>query len=252
MISPVLMRPLQGGSVGTPGRRTGLFAGAVLGSIGLLLPASLPGQAALSDSLPPGVTMEMVEQGQGIFEGSGLCSTCHGESGQGLIGPDLTDKDWIQAKGSYLSILQVVTTGVSSDQSATGTEMPARGGSLISDADVHAVAAYVWRTSHPEAAEFPPGLSQEIVDRGREVFAGPGNCFTCHGSDATGLVGPDLTDDVWLDAKGSYLAIVRIIANGVPEEQSTRGIPMPPKGGSAINDAEIEQVAAYVWYLSHR
>jgi len=239
--------------VATIGRRSGSVLVAVTGLGSLTLAGSLPGQALQADSLPPGVTMEMVEEGRVIFEGPGLCTTCHGESGQGLIGPDLTDNDWIQAKGSYLSILQVVTTGVTADQSATGTEMPARGGSLISDADVHAVAAYIWRMSHPEAGEeLPPGVSEEIIDRGREVFAGPGNCFGCHGSDATGLVGPDLTDDVWLDAKGSYLAIGRIIANGVTEEQSTRGIPMPPKGGSAITEAEIERVAAYVWYLSHR
>ena len=81
---------------------------------------------------------------------------------------------------------------------------------------------------------------------------GTGNCSSCHGTDATGLVGPDLTDDVWLDAKGSYLAIGRTIANGVSEDESSRGIPMPPKGGSAITDSEIERVAAYVWYLSRR
>lgn len=239
----------------TLGERTGVLALCVLGLTSMASPASVLGQvtAVESDSLPPGVTMEMVQEGRVIFEGPGLCSTCHGESGTGLIGPDLTDNDWIQAKGSYLSILQVVASGVPADRSATGTEMPARGGSLISDEDVHAVAAYVWSTSHPDAPEdLPPGLSPEIIERGGAVFAGAGNCFKCHGSDATGLVGPDLTDDVWLDAKGSYLAIGRIIANGISEEQSTRGIPMPPKGGSAINEAEIERVAAYVWYLSHR
>ena len=205
------------------------------------------------DSLPPGITMEMIREGRAIFEGPGLCTSCHGDAGQGLIGPDLTDNNWLQAKGTYLSILQVVASGVAEERSATGTAMPARGGSMtIDDADVHAVVAYVWTKSHPDADHLPPGVSAEIVESGREIFAGPGNCAKCHGEDATGLVGPDLTDDVWLDAKGSYLAIGRLIVNGVSESESTRGIPMPPKGGSAITEAEIERVAAYVWYLSHQ
>jgi len=228
-----------------------LFAGIPL----LLSPALGQTQVVISepDSLPPGISMDMVREGRMIFEGPGLCTSCHGDEGQGLIGPDLTDSDWLQAKGTYLSILQVVANGVQADRSATGTAMPARGGSLtVNDADVHAVAAYVWTTSHPDADHLPTGVSAGIVERGKEVFTGPGNCFTCHGEDATGLVGPDLTDDVWLDAKGSYLAIGRTIANGVSEDESSRGIPMPPKGGSAITESEIERVAAYVWYLSHR
>jgi len=222
-----------------------MLAGPMSGSVQLW--------AVQTDSLPPGITPGMVQEGQAIFEGRGLCTSCHGDAGKGLIGPDLTDDDWLQAKGTYLSILQVVANGVPVDRSATGTAMPARGGSMIiDDADVHAVAAYVWTTSHPQEDHLPPGVSPEIVARGREVFAGPGNCHTCHGEDATGLVGPDLTDDVWLDAKGSYLSIGRLIANGISVQESTRGIPMPPRGGSAITEAEIARVAAYVWVLSHQ
>ena len=73
----------------------------------------------------------------------------------------------------------------------------------------------------------------------------------CHGSDATGLLGPDLTDDVWLAAKGSYKTIGLIIAEGIPVEASTRGVEMPARGGSDISAMDIERVAAYVWYLSH-
>ena len=235
------------------GNRIGAWALSLIG-LYLTLPVSALAQASAveADSLPPGVTMAMVSEGRAIFEGPGLCSACHGETGQGLIGPDLTDDDWIQARGSYLSILDIVNAGVAAEVSATGTEMPARGGSSVSDADVHAVAAYVWRASHPDDPDLPPGISSEIIERGGQVFAGPGNCSKCHGRDATGLVGPNLTDDVWLDAKGSYLAIVRVVANGVSAAESTRGILMPPKGGSAITEGEIERVAAYVWYLSHR
>ena len=68
----------------------------------------------------------------------------------------------------------------------------------------------------------------------------------CHGADATGDVGPDLTDATWLHAKGSYLAIVGTILSGVPEAQSSRGIPMPPRGGSQFSDDQIKAVVEYI------
>lgn len=92
----------------------------------------------------------------------------------------------------------------------------------------------------------------EMVEQGRTIFHGDGLCADCHGADAAGDIGPDLTDDEWLDAKGSYLTIGRIIARGVPLAESTRGVELPPRGGSDRSAADIERVAAYVWYISHR
>lgn len=205
------------------------------------------------DSLPPGVTMAMVEQGRSIFEGEGLCSTCHGADATGDVGPDLTDGDWLQAKGSFDEIRSVVTHGVPVSKSATGTAMPPRGDTDISDVEVEAVAAYVWRRSHPAAGDsLPPGVTAGLVERGEQVFLGAGGCALCHGEDATGVLGPDLTDDEWLDAKGSYLTIARVINHGVPVEASASGVEMPPRGGSDISGREVESVAAYVWYMSRR
>lgn len=205
------------------------------------------------DSLPPGVTMQMVEAGRTVFHGEGLCVTCHGPEAAGDIGPDLTDGEWLQEKGSYLSILEVVLDGVPVAASSTGTAMPPRGDSDISDLEAQSVAAYVWRQSHPAAGDsLPPGVTEGMIRRGEQVFLGEGGCALCHGTDATGLLGPDLTDNEWLDAKGSYLTIGRIVARGVPAMLSTRGIEMPPRGGSDISAEDIERVAAYVWYMSHR
>lgn len=227
---------------------------ALLGSL-FALPAQASAQvrSAATDSLPWGVTMEMVEQGKAIFEGDGLCTTCHGENGTGAVGPNLTDDDWLQAKGSYLSILQVILTGVPETQSATGTAMPPRGGTKIDDVMVQSAAAYIWKTSHPESGDsLPPGVTARMVERGEEVFNVTGACALCHGADATGLLGPDLTDDVWLDAKGTYKAIGRIIAEGISEDASTSGVAMPARGGSDISASDIERVAAYVWYMSRQ
>lgn len=117
--------------------------------IALLAPATpAAGAAQTSDSLPPGVTTEMVAKGKTLFGGAGLCLACHGPDGKGSIGPNLTDQTWLHGDGSYDSLVKLVTTGVMQKDSKTGQMMPPKGGSAISDADVKAVAAYVWSLSH--------------------------------------------------------------------------------------------------------
>lgn len=214
-------------------------------------PGPAPGQNyVLPDSLPPGVTRAKIERGYAVFHGEGLCVTCHGPDAGGLLGPNLTDSDWWHAAGSYLSILRQVLVGVPQSRSLSGEEMPPRGGSAIGEDDVIAVSAFVWRVSHPDEDELPLGITPEIIEMGSEVFHDRGNCADCHGDDATGDEGPNLTDNQWLHLRGSYLSIVNQINKGVPFERSRTGIVMPPRGGSSIGDADVNAVAAYVWAIS--
>jgi mono/diheme cytochrome c family protein len=97
----------------------------------------------------------------------------------------------------------------------------------------------------------PAGVTQEMVSKGDSIFHKTGLCYACHGQDAKGLVGPNLTDDVWLHSKGTYDDIVKQVLSGVTKEQSKSGIPMPPRGGSTISDEDVKAVAAYVYSLSH-
>lgn len=108
------------------------------------------GSAAGTDQeLPEGVTMAMVEQGKTVFEGAGICSSCHGPAGQGIpnLGDNLTDDEWLHSDGDYESIVETIKTGVSAEASTSGVPMPARAGTNISDEQVRAAAAYVWTLS---------------------------------------------------------------------------------------------------------
>lgn len=49
-------------------------------------------------------------QGKQIY--AEKCAACHGAEGQGMIGPNLTDKFWIHGNGSLASLMQVVSDGV--------------------------------------------------------------------------------------------------------------------------------------------
>lgn len=100
--------------------------------------------------LPEGVTMEMVTQGKEIYSGAGLCYTCHGANGEGVpgLGADFTDDEWVQSDGSYEGISATVLNGVDTSASSTGTPMPPKGGSGITDDQANAVSAYVWTIAH--------------------------------------------------------------------------------------------------------
>ncbi|KPK81926.1 MAG: hypothetical protein AMS25_04255 [Gemmatimonas sp. SM23_52] len=99
--------------------------------------------------LPEGVTMEMVNQGRDIYGGAGLCYVCHGAEGKGMpgLGANLTDSEWIHSDGSYERIVETVMNGVDASASTSGTAMPPKGGSGITDEQVKAVAAYVFTLS---------------------------------------------------------------------------------------------------------
>ena len=108
-------------------------------------------------------------------------------------------------------------------------------------------------TSAVQAQSLPDGVTDAMVREGEQVFAGVGICTACHGPDATGIIGPDLTDAEWLIGDGEYEQLVAQILEGVTAAEATnpmRAI-MPPKGGAGITDAQVRAVAAYVWTLSH-
>ena len=103
-----------------------------------------------------------------------------------------------------------------------------------------------------EAPEAPKDVTPETIAAGKTLFGGSGLCGACHGAKAEGGVGPNLTDQVWLQGSGTYDEIVAQILAGVPAGKSKSGIPMPPKGGSSLNEEQVKAVAAYVWSLSHQ
>ena len=119
----------------------------MLGAAGLLAAAPLPAAAQAGGQLPQGVTPDMVAKGKKVFSGAGLCLACHGPDGKGTIGPNLTDREWLHVDGSFDQIVKLVLAGVDQAASKTGQIMPPKGGSSINEADVRAVAAYVWTLS---------------------------------------------------------------------------------------------------------
>jgi mono/diheme cytochrome c family protein len=105
--------------------------------------------AAMPQEMPDGVTTAMIEEGEGIYNGAGICMSCHGPDGAGIpnLGADLTDDEWLHSDGTYEGILASIAEGVTAQESSSGVPMPAKGGTAITDEQVSAVSAYVWSLS---------------------------------------------------------------------------------------------------------
>ena len=100
----------------------------------------------------------------------------------------------------------------------------------------------------------PQGGDKALIAQGENIFKGKaagGLCWTCHGMDAKGMkgLGPDLTDKTWLHGDGSVEFVKATVRAGVPKPKKG-GTPMPPGGGIALTDGQLEAVAAYVASLS--
>ena len=120
----------------------------VVALIGGLVAGPLAGKAEAQAALPEGVTEAMVTAGQGLFNGAGLCSTCHAENGTGTaIGPKLDDTTWLHSDGAYPAILKTIKDGVPQPKESMIPMLP-KGGSGITDEQAAQIAAYVWRLSH--------------------------------------------------------------------------------------------------------
>jgi glucose/arabinose dehydrogenase/mono/diheme cytochrome c family protein len=99
---------------------------------------------------PPGATKDQVALGDRVFHGldGATCEGCHGSDGKGTpVGADLTAGKWLWGDGSLQATTQTITQGVPHPKEHTGV-MPPMGGAQLSQADLHAVAAYVWALGH--------------------------------------------------------------------------------------------------------
>ncbi len=116
--------------------RNPLLVAAVI--LAVAAPRTVAAQAATADSAA-------VAQGRKLFESKGLCFTCHGKAGEGLLGPAtrLAGRPFTHTTGQADELVALIRTGVPLDKSTSGQIMPPRGGSRLTDREVELVAQYV-------------------------------------------------------------------------------------------------------------
>jgi cytochrome c oxidase cbb3-type subunit 3 len=67
-------------------------------------------------------------------------------------------------------------------------------------------------------------------------------CTPCHGANAQGIIGPNLTDNSWIHGKGTLTDIYGVVEGGV----ASKGM---PAWGRTLTPIELRKVVAYVGTL---
>jgi mono/diheme cytochrome c family protein len=92
-------------------------------------------------------------------------------------------------------------------------------------------------------SNLPSGVNAEAAEEGRELYV---VCSVCHGLDAAGTqLGPSLRDNTWIHISGAPEEIIGIIRTGV-DTPSEYPVPMPPMGGGAFDDRQLQSLVAYL------
>jgi len=122
-----------------------------------LQPAQLP-------TLPNGMTIESIVQGDSIFHGKGNCFACHGiEAECAPAAGDALTVSLSYAQPEWRSIDSLVESGIPQVLTRSPIQMPPRGGkSNLSAEEVRRVAAYVWAISQTRGEPWPGGHPSHV------------------------------------------------------------------------------------------
>ena len=96
--------------------------------------------------------------GKSLFEGKGMCFTCHGKDGKGtVLAPNLTDGEWLQfeERPTAAALIPMITAGVARPVKHPAP-MPPMGGARLNEEEMAALAAYVLQLSATGIAARPP------------------------------------------------------------------------------------------------
>lgn len=112
-------------------------------------------------------------------------------------------------------------------------------------------AAYEAEMREAREAEAKSTLSQPVTEESlAKLMADPAlmsdakalftlRCAPCHGAQAQGVIGPNLTDNAWIHGRGTLTDIYTVIDGGV----AAKGM---PAWGRQLSPIEVRKVAAYV------
>jgi cytochrome c5 len=119
------------------------------------------GQPRKLPSLPSGMTLTMIRQGDSLFHGKGGCVTCHGQEANGMpnMGSALTG-GLLFIPPQWSVIDSAIQAGVPEPLTRTTNAMPARGArSDLTPEESRLIAAYVWASSQTRGEPWPGGHS---------------------------------------------------------------------------------------------
>ncbi|NJN96007.1 MAG: c-type cytochrome [Anaerolineales bacterium] len=207
-------------------------------------------------------------QGRSIESGAALyteyCVECHGENGEGGIGPNINSKYFFEQRladigyqGSMKAFLTLTVRGgrpVMSDPNY-GRNMPTwsvdYGGPLRND-QIDTIVSYImnWQANAPDLgdpnAEPTPVPGDSPEERGKNLFTGMG-CVGCHtfGSQTGAVVGPNLTT-VYADKGEDHVRQSVLEPNAVITEGYQSNIMPQNFGERLVGPTDLDDLIAYL------
>jgi glucose/arabinose dehydrogenase len=178
------------------------------------------------------------EPGQAAFRPTGLAQ---GPDGALYISDDVHGRIW---RVTYRGPANAVAAAAPAPKAVATNAEPGPPEGINPNADVNTLAV-------------PAGATRQDLALGQRIYLGEvagGTCSGCHGSDARGgPQAPSLVSGHYFVGNGSFQSIKQVVADGVPRPRDYE-VPMPPKGGAPLSDADVNAVAAYVWAIgrAHR
>ena len=171
-----------------------------------------------------------VSAGRALFATN--CTTCHGQNGEGVVGPALNSQGLLKTT-SDATLKALIRSGVPS------SVMPAWGqafGGPLTDEQVTQLAAFI-RAWEPTAPSLAPKNQAPDPARGAAIFAS--TCFICHGDNGTGTERAPAINDLQRLQQFDDAWYRDTIANGRP----AKGM---PTWGTVLSPAQIDDLVALV------
>lgn len=115
---------------------------------------------------------------------------------------------------------------------------------MVAEYEAEVAAATRSAASRPPAALPSAALvaltDQASLAKGQEIYEGANLCHACHRKDLGGMVGPNLTDDLWIHGC-SPAELVKNIATGFPPQGM-----LPYGSGTRLTDEQLLQLVSYI------
>jgi mono/diheme cytochrome c family protein len=167
------------------------------------------------------------------------CQRCHGESGAGAAGPQITNRVLLDSVSDH-TLYQWIAYG-RTNTAMKGFLTSEEGVAQLDPERIRDIIAYLRYASL--GAERPPRrLRAGIPSVGEAIFTG--TCGSCHGSRGEGLSAPQLNNPVFLDvASDGYIAATMVLGrSGTPMRSMVHG----RQGIGQLPPDRIEDVVAYI------
>jgi mono/diheme cytochrome c family protein len=138
------------------------------------------------------------------------CARCHGQYGEGGIGPAILNRDFLDAASDEFILLTLAT----GRQHSPMFGMPSSGN--VRDQGAFHLLSYMRSMRDSVLEIIPPGESLGQPKRGQGLFEEL--CSECHGKDGEGMKGPALNNQEFLNAasNGYLLATISLGRSETP------------------------------------